>query len=334
MGSKNEPIVLPGEKLVTLIRQSKKSRFMVGKGLSSRRYSIDPSTDTLFPITYCGSMPFTNQALTAEMVDSFVKCLSTRNRVASADRYRKWHRKRRTNTFTSPKTNGIFRLQSSESDDVDYPAHILDEEEMDDEEEDDEEGVMATKSLSDLDSVVLAQPLCTSSHPRSSFNVGHGLKGEDVPQLTVTGEGEHPHSSLGSLKQTDSYSSSDPKKRQWSFRGLRRGKSYSSTEKHSSGDDSPSSLKAYDSGSLGGSAGSLKEMGSDKEMKAPNSSLTPPPKRSVTAPTPAVRIQNGFESSGDHEEEDDDEESALIQQGSDRGNNNLCMNMCSALLEL
>ena len=321
MDGKNEPLVLPGDRLAAMSRQSKKvHKFIAGRSLSSRRNSIDPSTDTLFPVTYCGTMPYVNKPINGDTVDSFVKCLSSRNRPSSADKYRKW-KKKRSATFTSPKTNGMFRLQSSGSDDVDFSDVHLDEEIDEDRDEDRDDGGLMSKSLSDLDNVeTTINPVRSAAHSPSIPFHSLSLATTSLSSRDKTPPDKRRRSD--SLGPNQANSTSNLKRKPWSFRSLKKFHSTSSTDKNGStsslrGDDSPSSLQKCDSSSLGGSIGSLRETSSDMDTQE-----TPPPKRSNTVPvdktlpTPAVRVSN-LESSGENE---DDESLTEQEQGSsDRG---------------
>lgn len=303
MDNKIEPPVLPGNRLVSMVRQSKKAhKFTTGRSLSSRRNSIDPSTDTIFPVTFYGSMPYKSKPLQAETVDKYVKCLSASNRPSSAEKYtKKWQRKKRSTTFTSPKTNGMFRLQSFGSDDVDY-------EENDDDLDDIEPG-LGSKSLSDLDCIETSINLTPGSPSHSPIVPSSHTSGEDMAaSLDTPDENRRNRSDSIGRKLHDSVS----KRRPWSFRNIKKTSSLGGINKtHMSkeGDDSPHSY--HESGSLNGSVSSLNKVDGD-------SKATPPPSRSDTAPakatpTPAVKV-NDLDSSG---EDEDMEETNSVNEPED-----------------
>ncbi len=329
MEGKNEPQVLPGNKLAGMLRQSKKGhlKFTTGRSLSSRRNSIDPSTDTLFPVTYCGSMPYSNKPINADTVDSYVKCITASNRPSSADRYKKWQRKRKSNTFTSPKTNTMFRLQSSGSDDVDYDSKHTDEDESDSKLlQVDDTGFLASKSLSDLDSIETGiNPAPGPSPTLPLHSTGVLPTGDRSPSLDEDQQ-TRPRSSSGSNKLYESV-----KRKPWSFRNLKKNRSSSSVDKTDSvsslkEEDSPRSFQRYDSSSPGGSVVSLKEAVHDEPTPpfkragtAPLEKTTPPLDK--TTPTPAVRVTYNLESSEEVEEDNDtiDGQVGGAGQESDKG---------------
>ncbi len=328
MDGKNEPPLLPGDRLAAMTRQSKKThKFTTGRSLSSRRNSIDPSTDTLFPITYCGTIPYKNKPVNSDTVDSFVKCLSSRNnRPSSADKYKKWSKRKRGATFTSPKTNRMFRLQSSGSaDEVDFTNGPLDEEV-----EERDEDMLVSKSLSDINCVERAVNLASSptNSPSLSITATTNLSSNDADTPPLNGDNNYGERSRSvSLGANYIHSVSSIKRKPWSFRNLKKFHGSPNTDQTDStsslkGENSPGSLQKYDSSSLGGSMGSLRETGSDIDNRD-----TPPPRRSETAPidntlpTPAIRVSN-LESSGEIDDDNENENEPQIEQeqeNSDKG---------------
>ena len=319
MEGKNEPPVLPGNKLAAMLRQSKKGhlKFTTGRSLSSRRNSIDPSTDTLFAVTYCGSMPYNNRPINADTVDSYVKCITASNRPSSADRYKKWQRKKKNTTFTSPKTNTMFRLQSSGSDDVDYDSKHTDEDESDMKLlQVDDGGLLASKSLSDLGSIETGINPAPGPSPTLLLHSIGVTSSVDRSLSLDEDQQTRPRSSSGSNKLHESV-----KRKPWSFRGLKKSRSSSSADKTDSIDktdsvsslkeeDSPRSLQRYDSNSPGGSVGSLKESVLDeptppfkRASTVPLDKTTPPLDK--TTPTPAIRVTDSLESSEEVDEDND-----------------------------
>ena len=311
MDNKNEPILFSGEKLTALTRQSKMQK-LKSKSKVNRQSSVDPNADTYFPVTYCGSIPVSYNKVTASIVDTFVGCLSIKSRPTSAVKYKKWRKKRRSVPLTSPQSNTMFQLLSSGSDDIDLPGNLEEEED----EENANDGSPTTQSLSDLDLnsqsidsfLILENPDTrprsqtisgSTYHPTSSLNsLAKSVDDHCLPDIHITHESTH---------RKHTYSEPGLKKRKWRFGILRRDRSSSSAEKIDSdsslkGGESPSSLMNTDSLSSlqrRDSEGSLRE--NDSEGESPRTV----PSRASTAPTPAIRVTESLESSGNDENDGD-----------------------------
>lgn len=122
LDGQDEPIHLSGEKLTTLIQQTKKRSL----SLSTRQISrADSTAEISFPITYCGCMGIKIRHVSAATVDGFVSCLTVKDQPTAAKKHKKWRTKRRSNPFTAPLQNSMFHSSSScGTNEVDFPDNV------------------------------------------------------------------------------------------------------------------------------------------------------------------------------------------------------------------
>ena len=153
---------------------------------------------------YCGAMNINFKKIRAGTVDAFVSCLRIKDRPHPAEKYKKWRRGKRTSGCASPQTNRMSRLQSAGSDDIDIGsggvANI---------EEESLHPVLIKQCTDPTSESIIAQE--APNRPRAISDIS-GLS-TTLPEIHVSdSQGSTPTSPLVSQE----------KKRQWSFKGLRR----------------------------------------------------------------------------------------------------------------